>query len=412
MKAKASNFIALDLGSSKIAAVACYIDKAGDIRVFGQHLSYSEGLKSGIITNLKSAENSIIGAIYKIEKDCGKSIKQVTISLPGAGTKSYYVKHKIKISNQQILKQDVKKLIQKALSEFKFNDREIIHYFPIEFIVDGNNSVENPIGMFARELECQLHIITADSSLLMNIVNCFAKYQIEVTNVLLGAYATGIACLSDDERNLGSVIIDLGSRTTSFGIFLYNKLIYSGYIPIGSWHITYDIAKIFSISFSAAEKLKVLYGNAMPSSFDRDGSINIEDFEPDHQYDTIPNITASNLAEVIHSRLEEILLTIKEQYDKTALDRLIARRLVISGGGSTLRGVKELASKIFEKQVRIGKPTILPGFAEDHNPNAYASVVGAVKDQAQKQQKHFFEIGIEEDDNIIKKALVWLKENI
>jgi len=411
MKAKLSNFIALDLGSSKISTIAAIVDKKGDPRILSQGLHHSGGVRSGVILDLKAAENTIISAIYALEKDCGKNIKQIALSLSGAKTKSYYLNNKIKLANHPISKQDVTKLIQKTLSEFKVKDQEIIHYFPIEFTIDDNNFIDDPIGVFGRELSCQLHVIAVESILITNLINCFAKCQIEISTIVLAIYASGLACLSEDEKNLGSIIIDLGSDTTSFGIFLSGKLIYSNYVDIGSRHITSDIAKVFSVNLFLAEKLKVLYGNACPSPFDKDNIINMDDID-DYNENTTMAITSSNLAQVIYPRVEEILLAVKEKYDELALDHMISRRLVITGGGSMLRGVKELASKIFEKQVRIGKPHIIPGFAEDYNPGMYSTAIGMIKNQVLKLQKNSFVIGADEDKTWFKKAIKWLKANI
>lgn len=413
MKIKSANFVAIDVGSSKIAGIAAFIDSKGNARILSQSLHYSKGLKSGVITNLKDAESSLVNAIYTLEKDCSKNVKQATIALSGSGTKSSYIQHSLKLSTQQISKQDVKKLVQKALAEFNVKDQEVIHYFPIEFIIDDNNYVDDPVGMFGKELSCQLHIVTASSILLINLTHCFAKCQVEVSNVVLAIYASGLSCLSEDEKNLGSIIIDIGAHTTSLGIFLAGKLIYTSYIAIGGSHITSDIAKIFSVSFDSAEKLKVLYGNAIFSSFDKNSIINIDDLEPDNFYTSSTIVSTSQLTQVIYPRIEEILLMVKEQYDKTAVDHLIARRLVITGGGSMLRGVKELASKMFEKQVRIAKPTVIPGFAEDYNPGIYSSAVGLIKNCILKQQHSSFEIDINQPDaSWLKKTIAWLKANI
>lgn len=413
MKAKLSNLVALDIGSSKIIGLAAYIDKKGEAKILSQTIHHSNGIKSGLITDLKAAENSILGAIYPLEKDCEKNIKQVTVSLSGAGTKSYFLTRKIKLSNQQVTKEDVKKLIQKALAEFKIKDQEIIHYFPLEFCVDDNHSIEDPVGMFAKELSCQLHIIAVNSGLIMNLTNCLARCQIEINNVVLSIYAASIACLFDDEMNLGSLIIDIGARTTSFCVFYSGKLIYTGHVTIGSDHITSDIAKIFSISLFAAEKLKVLYGSAAHTTFDKNNPIVIDDVESDHNYNPNLTITSKQLSEVIQARVEEILLQIKEQYDKAEVDHLIARRLIITGGGSMLRGIKELATNIFEKQVRIAKPLIVPGFTEDHNPAMYSTAIGMVKNYAIKQQKKYYEINpTEKEFSWLKRAVLWIKENL
>ncbi|MGX6960845.1 MAG: cell division protein FtsA [Rickettsia endosymbiont of Pentastiridius leporinus] len=411
MKEKISNFVALDFGSSKIAVIAAYISKKGEIKVASQNLHHSKGVKSGIILNLKNAESSIISAIYALEKECGKNIKKVILSLSGAATKSYYVNYSTKIGGQTVTEQDIKKLVQKALSEFKVKDQEIIHYFPLEFTLD-NNGIENPIGMYGRELGCELHIIAASSNMLSNIVQCFAKCHVEVTNITLAIYASAISCLTNDEKNLGSLIIDMGDKTTCFGIFFAGKLIYTGHVSIGSFHITSDIAKVFGLDLTAAEKLKILYVNAVLSSFDKDNVINMDDFQADIHHSPAGAITIYKLAEVIKARAEEILSMVKYEYDKATKGQVAVYRVVITGGGSQLRGLKELSSRIFEKQTRIGKPEIIDGFTEDYNPAMYSAVIGMLKIHALKQQKEFTHMKLDENSSWVKKAFDWFKENI
>ena len=416
MKAKLSNFVALDIGSSKVAGVAAYVDKKAESKILSQNLHSSEGIRSGQITDLRAAENSIIGAIYGLEKECEKNIKQVAISLSGGGTKSYYVHHKIKLSNQPITKQDVKKLILKALEEFRVKDREIIHYFPVEFRVDDNNSITDPVGMIARELACELHIVSVNTSIMVNLTNCLAKYQVEITDVILGVYASGLSTLSDDEKELGSILIDMGANTTAFGVFKSGKLIYTGHVLAGSAHITSDIAKLFSVSLNTAERLKVIYGNAIASKFDKDYHINLDELEDVNNSDIYNSniaITSNHLNEIIQHRLSEILTQIKEQYDKIGIDHLIARRVVLTGGGASLKNTKELVYKIFDKQVRIAKPVVIQGFAEGHNPPMYSSLVGMVNYYTNKLQKSSFEnVAVNVNNSWIKKAITWIKENI
>ncbi|MFY9589606.1 cell division protein FtsA [Rickettsia endosymbiont of Halotydeus destructor] len=411
MKDKISNFVALDFGSSKITCIAAYIGKKGETRIASQNLHHSKGSKSGVILDLKMAESSLIGAIYDLEKDCGKNIKKVIVSISGTATKSYYVNHKIKLTNAIVSDQDVKKLLQKALLEFKIKDQEIIHYFPIEFTLD-NNAVENPIGMYGKELACELHIIAASSNMLSNIVNCFAKCHVEITNIILAVYASGIACLSEDEKKLGSLIMDIGDKTTCFGIFFADKLIYTGHINLGSFHITSDIAKVFGVDLSTAEKLKILYGNAVLSSFDKNSIINLEDLQIDSPYNLNATITTYKLAEIIGPRVEEILSMVKAEYDKATKGQPVASRTIITGGGSMLRGVKELAGRIFEQQVRLGKPEIIDGFAEDYNPAIYSTVIGVLKIHALRQQQESFHTDLNENPSFFKKLFIWFKENI
>ena len=411
MKGKSSNFIAFDIGSSKIAAIAAHINKSGETKVNSQILQYSEGFKSGSITNMELAENSIVAAIYALEQECDKSIKEIAISLSGTGVKSYYVSHKMKLGNQTISKQDVKKLINKALAEFKVSDQEIVHHFPLEFVVDGNQNVDNPIGMYAREISCQLHIIAADSLMLMNLTKCLAKCHVEVSDIVLSIYSSGMACLTKDEKDLGSIIIDIGSNTTSFGVFLDGNLVYAGHVPIGSMNITRDIAKAFSISLAAADKLKILYGNANPKMV-KNTTIRLDEFEPDNNYSSDLSITAIELSKIVELKTREIFAKIKEQCDRIDMDHLLAKRMIITGGSAALPGLTSQAAEIFQKQVRTAKPEILPGYAENYNPYMYSTVIGMVKVKSLKYQKNSFRHGAGEEAGLFKRTFLWLRENI
>ena len=404
MKGISSNFIALDIGSSKISALAAYIGKQGEARVSAQVLQHSEGFKSGVITNMGMAENSLIGAIYSLEKDCDKSIKEIAVSLSGAGVKSYYVNHSIKLGNQPITQSDVKKLTNKALSDFKVKGMEIIHYFPIEFMVDGNQALESPIGLYAKELSGQLHIIAADSTMIMNLTKCLAKCHVEVSDIIVSIYAAGLAVLTDDEKELGSIIIDFGANTTSYGIFLDGKIVYVNHVPIGGVDITIDIAKSLSISLKEAEKLKILYGVADPGLLLKDSVIKLDNGEH--------TITASQLAKIMHPKIKEIFEVIKKQCDSMSMDHILARQVVITGGGAALSSIRTFVAEIFHKQVRIAKPDIVPGFVENYNAYIHSTAIGMVKSKSLKHQKNSYGTNQFEDVRWFKRTILWLKENI
>lgn len=404
MKGSSSNFIALDIGSSKISAMAAYINKQGDPTINAQVLHHSEGIRSGLITNMSIAESSLIGAIYSLEKDCSKSIKEVAISLSGVGVKSYYVSHNIKLGNQPITQSDVKKLMNKALADFKMKGLEIIHYFPIEFMVDSNQIVENPIGLYAKELSCQLHIISADCSMILNLTKCLAKYHVEVSDIIVSIYAAGLAVLTEDERKLGSIIIDFGANTTSFGIFLDGKIIYVNHVPIGGNDITIEIAKSFSISIKEAEKLKILYGVADPSLLIKDSVIKVDSSDQ--------TVTAIGMSRIIQPKLKEIFGIIKKDYENMAIDHLLAKQIVITGGGAALSSLKTVVTEIFHKQVRLAKPEIIPGFIENYNSHIHSTVLGMIKSKSLKYQKNSNGTNQFEDQHWFKRTLLWLKENI
>lgn len=414
MKSKLLNFVAVDFGSSKIAAIAAHVDKKYNTQILSHKIHNASGIKAGVITDLALAQASVINTIYAIEEECDKNIKKVTVTISGAGAKSHYITHKLKTSGQPITTQELNKLLQKMISAFATQDQEIIHYFPVEFIIDTNNIVDNPIGMVCKELSCRMHIITVNTTILANIFNCFAKSQIAINSIALAVYTTAIACLTNDEKNLGAMVIDIGAYTTSIGVFWGDKLIYSNYIDLGSWYITYDIANVFSISMHGAEKLKVLYGSAIESEFEQDKLLRNEDFEPDNQYNPNLVITQKQLTSVICARMEEILLMLKAQCDDAVIDyNSIARSIVITGGGSELKFVKELTSTIFKKPVRIGKPDIAEPFTNSCNIYAYSAALGALMMHAQtnassnKLDTHHIS-----DNGWLQKTITWIKTNI
>ena len=412
MKGKSANYVVFDIGSNKVAAIAANINKTGESTIVAQVLQYSNGFKASTVINLEAAENSIIAAIYSLEKECDKSINEVTISL-SSGFKSYYINHTLKLGNQPINKQDIKKLIQKALADFSLKDQEVIHYFPIEFTLDKDKVVDNPNGMYARELGCQIHVIAANSLILKNLTNCFARCHIEVGDIVLSIYADGLACLSDEEKETGAIIINMGSHITSFGVFFEGKILYVGSVPIGSHHITSDIAKCLSISINTAEKLKILYGDVRPELFNKNESIRIGDFEPENNYNTNLTIPISKLAEIIRPRVEEILVLLKKEYDALGMDHLLAKRIVLTGGGSGLKGMKNLVAEIFHKQEREVKLENAPAFAENiSNIATYSTAIGMIRSKALKYKKNSFKSGEQEDLGWAKKILLWFKENI
>lgn len=410
MKATNINFTALDVGSSKISLLAASVDYSGDARIGYQGIFKSSGIKGGIINDYKKAENSIINAIYHLEKSIDRNISSVSISISGVGVKSSYIYQKIRLLDGKVTSGDIKLLSVKALEQFDSKQYTVLHYFPIEYTLDQNNSINNPVGMFGNILGCRLHVVTADTGQINNLINCFSKCHINVKEITIGSYASSLAVLTDDEKSLGSVVIDFGSNTTSFAIFSASQLIYTGFIPIGGDHITGDIAKILSIGVDSAEKLKVMYGSALSSNRDSENIINLSEIEPGINHDFDGNITANDLSMIISARAEEIIELLKAEYDKVGVDHLIGRRIVLTGGGAQLRGIKEIVSSTFNKQVRIGQPLNIPGFENDHTTPSFCSTLGLIKSEMLKQKKKS-NLGMS-SSNILQKISSWLQDPI
>ena len=319
MKSRSIDFVALDIGSSKISAIAAEVGNDGSVSIISQIIQGSDGIKSSSVNDWKNAANSILSTIYALENDLGVNIKKASISLSGVKTKSYYLSSKVTLRDTNVTKRDVEIVIKKALDSFKVEGYEIIHYFPIEFILDASEAIMDPVGMFGKILGCRLHIVAAHSVMLIDLANCLSKCHVEISSFVLSSYASGFASLTEDEKDLGAIAIDLGARSTSFSVFLSKKMIYSGSIPIGSWHITSDISKVLSIPFHIAERVKILHGKALEDPSDKRIRINLEEIYSDID-SSLSLLTSSQLIEIIQPRLEEIFHMVKEQYDKTGLD--------------------------------------------------------------------------------------------
>lgn len=404
MKAQYANFISIDFGSLKVAILASHLEHNGEACVVHQGLFRSVGMKYGVISDFDKVESSILNAIYDIEKESGRNVSNVSLCISSPCIKSYYLSYEIKLNHKQITKKDIKNLLSECVNLFKVPNKTIINYFPIEYTVDDNDAIQNPVGMVGEKVGCRLHIIAMDDNNLHNIVNCFANCHITVNEVLPSVYMAGLSALTEDEKTLGSIVIDLGATTTSMAVFLGGEMIYTSCVPMGGWHVTSDIAKILSIGFHSAEKLKILYGAAVSVTADRDNVINLKDIDSNVEYDFV--ITSHDLEGIISARIEEILLLLKKNYDQLDIDHLISRRIVIVGGGASLRGIREFVARIFSKQARVHSAQIIAGFDnERNNQHVYAASIGLIKNQSHKI------------NNVIlspkrKGLLDWFKERI
>ena len=404
MKSKNQNVVVVDLGSSKLACVVADIN-GDDIKLSGSRITNADGFKSGTIYDMKSAENTVLNSIYAMENVCGKNIQKVNVILSGSGAKSAYIEQSIKISDAHVTKNDVSKLILKSIDEFKDLHNQIIHYFPIEFSVDRQGAISDPIGMLGKELSCKLHIVTISKTALDNVVACLGKCQLSIDNIVLGVYASALACLNSDEKKLGSLTIDIGARTTSFCIFLDNKLVYAGYVPVGSAHISSDIAKAFSISMETAEKLKVLYGKAIYPNTNEIIELNDSDLENQQIFE-------QDLLSVVIPRVEEIFEMIKAEYENLGFDHLISRKIVITGGGANLMHLSDYVQKLFNKQTRLGVPDIPDNFNEPHNILSYAAAFGCLKYIALDAKNTYNAMHDTQQRSVFGKIAHWIKENI
>lgn len=377
MKNKLYNYFAIDLGSSKITSVSSEIDAQAKIEITSEQTSYSRGLSRAMITNSKEAENAILENIYSLENNSQKNIRNISVILNGANMCSHNISIKTKLSGRATNLADIKKILTKALTEFskKNSDLDILHYFPTQYKIDNKYEILNPIGVTGKELFCKIHIITAPSKILLSIAECFAKCQLEISNFIVAPLANGLNCLTKNEKQVGALLIDIGAKSTNFGLFYQGKLIHIDYINIGGDHITNDIARAFSVSQNEAERLKIIYGSAQLNKNLQSEKIPV----------TLKNkerimITAYDLNSVIIPRLEEIFELIEQKYKSLEFDKFIVKKIILCGGTSLLTNIRQKAELYFKRPTRLIDNNLERYSLEDNI--YYNACLGSVINQA------------------------------
>jgi cell division protein FtsA len=369
---------ALDVGSTKICCLIAQATNNGSIRVSGVGHQASQGIKNGAITDMPSAQNAILTAVSAAEEMAGERIREVILSVSGGNIRSRIFSTEQSISGREVNETDVRRLLARAGNLNFPADQELLHCLPVGYTADGTRGIRNPRGIFADQLSVNVHLVTARAAALRNLSTCIERCHLDVERVVVGPYASGLACLVEDEIDLGATIIDLGGGTTSVAVFYDSAMIFADSIAVGGQHVTNDIARGLSTPLIQAERMKTLYGSAIISPSDEREVIDVPLIG--EQSTAHPNhIPRSLLNGVIRPRMEEIFEMVRARLDQAGVTKTAGQRLVITGGGSLLSGAPELAGLILEKKVRIGRPMKISGLAEATSGPAFSSGAGLLR---------------------------------
>lgn len=407
---------ALDIGTTKIVCFIARVQPDGDVTVEGIGHQLSSGIRSGLMTDIEAAEDAICAAVHTAEEMAGFPIDSVIVNVSGARLQSHNLHVQLPLHHQAVAGRDILRLIEHGKASMSSDERDVIHTIPISYTIDEVRGISNPQGMYGHELGADLHIITAPAGMLKNLTHCLARAQLDVQEWMESAYASGVACLTQDETDLGVTLIDIGGGTTSVAVFVDGKPIYTDHVPLGGAHITNDIARGLSTSIADAERLKALYGSVFISSSDGQQVIDVrqvghQEDEPGAGVTTVPR---SMLAGIIRPRVEEIFEMVRLRLDDSGFDRVAGRRVVLTGGTSQLMGIKDLAAQVFNKQVRIGRPKQFHGLAESTGGNAFSTCIGMVEFAARRIRKEYALRSATHDDagNPVIKAWQWFREKL
>ena len=365
---------ALDVGTTK---TCCFIARveAGRARLIGIGHQASRGMKTGTVIDLDAAQQSILTAVHAAEQMAGETIEGVIVNISGGNPSSRTTIHEIAVGGHEIGDADIRKVHDQGRQVADVADRTNLHAIPVGYSIDGSRGIRDPRGMYGQRLGVHVHAISATTSAIRNLVTCVARCHLDVLGVVVSPFAAGLAALVDDERDLGVTLIDMGGGTTTIAVFFDGQVVYIDAVPIGGQHITSDIARGLSTPLFHAERMKTLYGSALASASDEKEMIEVPLVgEEDHRHaNPVPK---SILTGIIQPRVEETFELVRSRLEASGFDNLAGRRVVLSGGGSQLAGVRDLAQLILDKQVRMGRPMRVHGLTEAVAGPAFATCAG------------------------------------
>ena len=363
--------VSLDIGTSKVLCLVADIDDKGELRIVGIGSEPCSGLNKGIISDIDTTVSSIRRAKDKASLMSNCNIQSVTTGIAGNHIQSYNGNGAVNILNDEVTEDDKQKVLINAQNIQIPKDQEILHAIEQHFTIDGQSGIREPLGMAGSRLEANVHIITTSSTAKKNLTKCINNSLLEINDYVLQPVASSEAVLSDEERDLGVCLVDIGCGTTDIAIFTDGTIKHSAVIPIASQMITKDIRIILSTSLEAAEEMKIQFGSVAP---DVDTDIKIPVPSVSDKPDT--ETTKTILSQIITARVNEILDAIQKEINNSGYSNSIRAGLVFTGGGSKLEGLDSFAESFFQKPSRIGSPRHIKGLEDLRGKTRYATAVG------------------------------------
>lgn len=372
IKPKAPVLAGLDIGSTKVSFVIGTVTPDGKIEVAGVGTAPNTGIRHGVVVNIEATTDSIKKAKEEAELMSGYTASEVWVSVQGTHITSFDSKGMVAIKNKEVTASEIERVIEAAKAVAVPADRQVLHVLPREFKVDGQDGIQDPIGMSGIRLEASVHIVTGSQTALSNTVKCVERAGLKISGLVLGQLASAYAVLSEDERNLGVCVVDMGGGTCNAIYFANGSVAHSSVIPVGGSHFTHDIAVGLRSPQVAAEVLKKKHGCAMASMVNENETIEV-DGVGGRKPRVIPR---RDLADVIEARAEETLSLIANDIRMSGLMPMLGSGIVLTGGASQLDGLVEMGEFIFDIPVRRGSPLHVGGLTDVVKSPDFATAVG------------------------------------
>ncbi len=400
--------VGLDIGTTKICVIAGNKNEEGMIEIIGIGTSPSKGLRKGVVVNIDSTVESIKKAVEEAELMAGCEVTSVYTGIAGGHIKSLNSRGVVAIKEREVNRGDVERVIDAARAISIPIDREVLHVFPQEFIVDDQDGIKDPLGMSGVRLEAEVHIVTGAVASVQNIIKSCNRAGLEVKDIVLEPFASSLAVLTSEERELGVALVDVGGGTTDLAIFLDGSIWHTSVITLGGNNISNDISVGIRTPISEAERIKIKYGCAGTSMVRDDETIEVPSVggRP-------PRVLSRQiLSEIIEPRVEELFSLVKREIIKTGYEDMIASGLVLSGGSSIMEGMVEIAEEVMGMPARCGTPQDIGGLVDVVSSPMYSTAVGLV--QYGFQNRPLSSLTAYSDENLFNKVLMrmkrWIKE--
>ena len=376
--------VGLDIGTSKIVAIVAELQPEGTIKVIGLGQHISRGLKKGVVINIESTMQSIQRALEEAELMADCKINNVYTGIAGSHIKSLNSHGMVKIKDAEVTQMDVDRVIETARAIALPADQQILHILTQEFIIDGQEDVREPLGMSGMKLEVKVHIVTGAVAAAQNIVKCIKRCGIEVSDLILQPLASSLAVLTEDEKELGVCLVDIGGGTTDIAVFKQGAIRHTAVVPIAGDQMTNDVAVAFRTPTQSAEDIKVKHGCALRQLADPREVVEVPGVDGREPR----QLSVQTLAEVLEPRVVELYEMVLNELRRSGMEEMIASGIVITGGSAMMRGMVELGEEIFHMPVRMGLPRYVGGLSEVVSNPRYATGVGLVLMGKQQLERH------------------------
>ncbi len=376
--------VGLDIGTSKIVAIVAELQPEGTLKVIGLGQHTSRGLKKGVVINIESTMQSIQRALEEAELMADCKINNVYTGIAGSHIKSLNSHGMVKIKDAEVSQMDVDRVIETARAIALPADQQILHILTQEFIIDGQEDVREPLGMSGMKLEVKVHIVTGAVAAAQNIVKCIKRCGIEVSDLILQPLASSLAVLTEDEKELGVCLVDIGGGTTDIAVFKQGAIRHTAVVPIAGDQMTNDVAVAFRTPTQSAEDIKIKHGCALRQLADPREIVEVPGVDGREPR----QLSVQTLAEVLEPRVVELYELVLNELRRSGMEEMIASGIVITGGSAMMRGMVELGEEIFHMPVRLGMPRYVGGLSEVVSNPRYATGVGLVLMGKQQLERH------------------------